>query len=111
MSTQPTPQNNTGQLNIRRLIVLAIVVAVIVFSLGVIASRGVAFVLSAIGHGLQGAAHWLDASIKCSPAEFHSGDAIDAYEKGDDPDVYSPAERLRLEHQQPAISNQQKAGS
>ena len=97
MSTQHTTQNNTAQLNTRRIIALAIAVAVIVFFLGVIASRGVACVLSVIGHGLQSAAHWLDTSIKCNPAEFHSGDAIDAYEKGDDPDVYSPAERLRLE--------------
>jgi hypothetical protein len=99
MSTQLTSQNGTAQLNVRRIIVLAIVV-VLVYSLGVVTARGVACVLSAIGHGFQSAAYWLDASIKCSPAEFHSGDALDAYEHRGDPDLYSPAQKSRLNEKQ-----------
>lgn len=94
MSMQPTTQNFT-QLNARRVAALVIVAAVLVFSLGVVSARGVAFVLSAIGHGLQNAAHWLDTSID-HPSANKSGDAIEGFEQGVDPDLYSPAERSRL---------------
>lgn len=96
MSTQLTTKNYAAELNVRRLIVLAIVVVTIVFVLGVVSSRGVAFVLSAIGHGLQSAAHRLDSSLN-SPAAYHSGAALEAYESGDDPDLFSPVERSQLE--------------
>jgi hypothetical protein len=88
------------QLNIKSVIALAIVVVVLVFSLGVISSRDVACVLSAIGHGMQSAAHWLDGSIHTSlkdPSLDKSSEAIESFENGSDPDVYSPTERLRLE--------------
>lgn len=95
MSTQLTTQNNTTQLNTGRIIALAISIAVIAFVLGVVSARGVAFGLSAVGHGLQNAAHWLDSTLD-SPAANKSGAALESYESGDDPDLYSPAEKSRL---------------
>jgi hypothetical protein len=87
--------NQKQQLNTRNLIILALVVFVIAFTLGVIVSRGVAAVLSDIGNGLQNAAHWLDSTLD-NPAAYHSGAALESYESGDDPDLYSPSEKSRL---------------
>jgi len=89
MSSQLATQQ---KLNLRRVVALALVVAFMIFILGVVSSHTVASCLETISHGLHSSSMWLNRAMVLD----HSGASLEAQRTGEDPDLFSKADHDRL---------------